>query len=411
MLFVYNVFINCYFTLIKIAAFFRKDAKKWVNGRAVFDQKISEFSALKNSVWIHAASLGEFEQGRPLIEKIKSKFPNQKIVLTFFSPSGYDIQKNYSNADIVTYFLSDNKSDVKRMLELFKPSLVIFIKYEFWFHTIKEIIDRKIPLVFISTVMRKDSYLLNPIASQLLRLLARVDKIFLQDKTSFKLLEQREFRNIELVGDTRLDRVIEIASQEFSDDIILHFISNRKVLVIGSLWESDLNVITLDLHNFIHEGWKIIIAPHKIEAQILKSIESIFYDKTSRYSSYENMDKQVLLIDQIGLLSRLYRFADFVYIGGGFGQGIHNILEPLAYCKPVAFGPKFHKFKEAEIAIEFAYGFEINEAGELVAIATKMTDSELKRYKQSIQEYLDQNRDASEKIFQYLQAKKWIPIC
>ncbi|MFZ1379902.1 MAG: glycosyltransferase N-terminal domain-containing protein, partial [Saprospiraceae bacterium] len=363
------------------------------------------------SVWIHAASLGEFEQGRPLIEKIKSKFPNQKIVLTFFSPSGYDIQKNYSNADIVTYFLSDNKSDVKRMLELFKPSLVIFIKYEFWFHTIKEIIDRKIPLVFISTVMRKDSYLLNPIASQLLRLLARVDKIFLQDKTSFKLLEQREFRNIELVGDTRLDRVIEIASQEFSDDIILHFISNRKVLVIGSLWESDLNVIALDLHNFIHEGWKIIIAPHKIEAQILKSIESIFYDKTSRYSSYENMDKQVLLIDQIGLLSRLYRFADFVYIGGGFGQGIHNILEPLAYCKPVAFGPKFHKFKEAEIAIEFAYGFEINEVGQLVAIATKMTDSELKRHKQSIQEYLDQNRDASEKIFQYLQAKKWIPIC
>ena len=413
MYFLYRILIKSYFKLIKFAAYFRTDARQWLEGRkniSAHFKNSKTFNSQKKSIWIHAASLGEFEQGRPLIELIKKNYPDQQIVLTFFSPSGFEIQKNYTLADVVTYFLSDLKDDADEMITLINPALVIFIKYEFWFNTLTALDKKAIPVIFISAIFRENSYLFSSYAKILLNKLKNVNHLFLQNESSFILLQDKKFTNISIVGDTRMDRVLDIANQDYKNERIEQFIGNNKVLIFGSLWEEDLMVIKQDLLNCISQSWKIIIAPHKIDADSIQKIEYQLPNLCLRYSDSSQNLNDVLIIDSIGILSKIYRYADFVYIGGGFGKGIHNILEALAYLKPVAFGPNYQKFNEANFAIEHQFAFEVKSQGDLLKIINQAKGKRLEEIKIEIGKYLNENKAASQKIIEYLQNQKLIPV-
>ena len=413
MYFLYRILIKGYFKLLKFAAYFRTDARQWLEGRKNISSHFKNsktFNSQKKSIWIHAASLGEFEQGRPLIELIKKNYPDQQIVLTFFSPSGFEIQKNYTLADVVTYFLSDLRDDVEQMITLINPALVIFIKYEFWFNTLTTLDKKAIPVIFISAVFREDSYLFSIYTKTLLAKLKTVNHLFLQNETSFKLLQEKKFTNISIAGDTRMDRVLDIANQDFENEKIEQFIGNKKVLIFGSLWEDDLVIIKHDILSCITQSWKIIIAPHKIDVDSIQKIESQLPNLCTRYSEISQNSKEVLIIDSIGILSKIYRYADFVYIGGGFGKGIHNILEALAYLKPVAFGPNYQKFNEANFAIQHQFAFEVKSSGDLFDLINQCNESRLAEIKIEIDKYLNENKAASQKIIEYLQNQKLIPV-
>lgn len=414
MLTLYNVFINIYFFAINLAALFRNDARNWVNGRKKNIQSYynsnKEQGSLK-SIWFHAASLGEFEQGRPLIELIKSKNPNAKIIVSFFSPSGYNQMLDYPYADSICYFLSDQKSDIAKMIDKINPSLVIFIKYEFWFNTLQYLQFKKIPTIFISSIFRKDHYLFSPLSKVFVQILQKTNHIFLQDAASFEALQKHNFLNITIGGDTRIDRTLQIASTDYRDPVVDQFCFGNKILVCGSLWNSDFEIIKNDLANLVKDNYKIIIAPHKIQKDFLYELE-IFFEKKLLLLSNSRIETickfNVLVIDSIGLLARIYRYATCVYIGGGFGQGIHNILEPLAYHKPVLIGPKYSKFHEAKIGIERSFVVSIHTQNDLCLAVKSIDNLRLQKIKSDIELFLNQNKNATENIYNYLIESKLI---
>ena len=354
----------------------------------------------KKLIWFHAASLGEFEQGRPLIEKMKSQYPDYQILMTFFSPSGYEIRKNYPHADIITYLPIDTKRNAERFLEATKPDMIFFIKYEFWFYFLKTATDKKIPTYYIAALFRPQQFFFAWYGKFMQPILQKISHYFVQNETSKKQLESIGINQISVVGDPRIDRVVELAAQAKKFPIVEDFCQGKNVMVIGSSWSQDEAILL----SFIAKNtdWKFIIAPHEIDEKHLQDIENQSLVKIIRYSKYEkNSDANLLLIDNIGMLNSLYGYGKIAYIGGGFGSGIHNTLEPMAYGLPVIFGPKYQKFEEANAMIstipQGAFSIKNNE--ELAAAFVFLKEE--KNYdaaSKTVMEYMEKNKGATEKI-------------
>ncbi len=351
----YNIFIHFYYFFIWIASFFNDKAKKWINGRkSLFNTLVDEAISGKY-IWFHCSSLGEFEQGRPVIEMIKKKNKAYKILITFFSPSGYEIRKNYEFADLVTYLPLDTPKMTRRFIELVNPQMVFFVKYDFWYNIIKCLKEKNIKVFLISGLFNKDQLFFKKYAGWYRNILRFFDHLFVQDETSKKLLQTIGINNVTVAGDNRFDRAYEIPDKAARIPLIEKFSEGKHIVIGGSTWEKDEKLLVKYINEFKNEKVKYIIAPHEISQSHIKSILETLEPDAVKYSEadHENIkNKKVLVIDNIGMLSALYRYASIAYIGGGFGKSIHNIMEPATFGLPVLFGPNHHKFREANDLIE-----------------------------------------------------------
>ena len=339
----YTISIQLHIIAIHIAALFNAKAKLWVKGRKTIFQKLTE--AIKEDqdiVWFHCASLGEFEQGKPIIEGYKLKYPNHKILLTFFSPSGYEIRKNYDLADWVFYLPSDTKKNAKKFISIVNPIKAIFIKYEFWFNYMAELNKKNIAFYSVSSIFRREQYFFKYdwAANQL----NNVSLFFVQDKNSKELLQNIGFTNCTVAGDTRFDSVIANTQNTVRIPLIEEFSKNKTTIICGSTWPKD----EVLLAKYIKENpnYNYIIAPHEMLkiSELRNKTNALLFSKASN-TNIKNSN--VLIIDSIGILSNIYKYGSLAYIGGGFGAGIHNILEASSFGLPVVFGPNYKKFNEA----------------------------------------------------------------
>ncbi|MEP7167811.1 MAG: glycosyltransferase N-terminal domain-containing protein [Bacteroidota bacterium] len=406
--FIYLAGVKIYGAAILAASFFNEKAKQWVEGRKNIFQIIrnSFNDKIEKRVWFHCASLGEFEQGKPIIEVVKKNYPEFKIVVSFFSPSGYEVRKNDSIEDYVFYLPLDGPQHAKKFLDLVQPSLVFFVKYDFWHFYIKELKKRKIPLYFISANFRPSQVFFQWYGKFFDKMLRRVTHLFVQNQQSLELLYRNSIPHVTVSGDTRFDRVFESSLNVKPLPEIEKFCDRKKIFVAGSTWHADEKVIA-DLINQSPEKFKFIIAPHEIkEDQINNFIKSVF-KKSIRYSELTKTgitDAEVLIIDNIGMLSSLYRYADIAYIGGAFGKGLHNVLEAVVFGKPVFFGPRYQKFPEASELIKNKTAFSISSAMELKNKIEELLSApdENEKIKTASKIYIEKNKGAANIIMNYL---------
>ncbi|MEA2041592.1 MAG: glycosyltransferase N-terminal domain-containing protein [Bacteroidota bacterium] len=328
-------------------------------------------------IWMHCASLGEFEQGRPLLERIKQQNPEVSIILTFFSPSGYEKRKNFELADKVFYLPADTLTNARRFVQSIRPDVVFFVKYEFWYRHLAEAQKAGAKLILIAGIFRQNQIFFKPWGGFFRKILRLFSHFYLQNTHSQKLLESIGINNSTVCGDPRFDRVQEIAAQEKSIKGIRAFKNNKLLLVAGSTWSPDEKLLT----QFIKQAdnnLKLMIAPHEIVNKRMAQIEKQFPQQVIRYSEIHEAnpkDKRILIIDNIGMLSYLYRYADICMTGGGFGVGIHNTLEAAVYAKPIIFGPNYKKFSEAKALVESGAGFPVSNQEELNEILNKLTEN------------------------------------
>lgn len=401
----YNLSVRLYFWMILLASLWNKKAKEWVNGRKhVFSSLEQQLAGSKFIIWVHCSSAGEFEQGKPIIEQLKQHYPGHKILVSFFSPSGYKVASRYSPADFITYLPLDTRENAHRFLSLVNPQLVIFIKYEFWHHHLSAAAFRHIPLLLVSAVFRKEQAFFKNYGRFYKQLLFLFRHIFVQDTASLQLLKEHGVSHCSLGGDTRFDRVKEIAETFAELPLIQQFAGKDKVLVAGSTWSDDEAVLsTLD-------GMKVILAPHEIHEPHLAEIEKRF-PNSIRYSQLqkETRNPQVLIIDNVGMLSRLYRYATIAYIGGGFTKdGIHNCLEAAVYGKPVLFGPNYKKYREARELIEAGGAISITDKEALQTKTDRWLNDpfELQKAGRAASNYIQENTGATQKVLAYIQEKR-----
>ena len=364
MRFFYNVFVYGYAFLIRLAAPFHAQAGQWVKGRkGIFLRMKQAVGKHEDIVWFHCASLGEFEQGRPVIESFKNTFPQYKVLLTFFSPSGYELRKNYEGADYIFYLPIDKPANARRFIRIFRPRLAVFIKYEYWYNYIKELSKNKIPLFFVSAVFRPQQYFFRPGAKWFRNQLQKVTWFQVQDKASSDLLNSIKVFHNQVGGDTRFDRVLKVAREEVSLPVIESFARGSDLLIGGSTWPPDETLLADYLRH--NREIKMIIAPHKVDTghieEIKKKFEAFYPVLYSEAGNEIPPECRVLVIDSIGLLSHLYRYGKLAYVGGGFGAGIHNLPEAAVYGIPVLFGPHHRRFREAHDLKACGGGFAISD--------------------------------------------------
>jgi 3-deoxy-D-manno-octulosonic-acid transferase len=407
----YNISIFSYLLLIKVSSLFNKKAKNWLEGRKdIFLRMELEVSDANDEqlIWFHCASLGEFEQGRPVIEKLKNIFPEKRILVTFFSPSGYNIRKNYDVADYVFYLPLDTKKNAKRFIEIWNPSVAIFVKYEFWNNYINELNISKIPIISISSIFRKKQRFFRSYGGWFKNQLKKITYFFLQNKESVDLLNSIGITNAIVSGDTRFDRVFEIQQNPKPFPDIENFIQGSIVIVAGSTWQKDYDLL-VPLVNEKFEGIKYIIAPHEINKDAISQLQKRISGKSVRLSDTDKTgfpEAQVLIIDEIGILSNVYQYASVAYVGGGFGKGIHNILEAAVFGMPVFFGPNYKKFEEARELIKYGGAFAVNNEKEFIGLTYKVLSNYnlLKEISEVAKEYVRLKKGASDKIVTFLQA-------
>lgn len=367
MAFLYNIGIRAYGLGIKLAAPFNEKASLLSKGRKQTRKQIKEFKRGKERlVWFHAASLGEFEQGRPVMERLREKEPNTKILLTFFSPSGYEIRKNYTGADYIYYLPGDTPGNAARFIKTFRPDAAVFVKYEFWYNYLNELHRNHIPVYLISAIFRPEQPFFKNWGGLHRKMLTFFDRLFVQDGQSVELLKNIGITRTHLTGDTRFDRVKQIADAAKDIETVRLFCNGHPSMVCGSTWPPDEDIL-MDYINHYSREYKWILAPHEIGESHIKAIMEKCQKKIARYTQAPTnlSEYDVLIIDCIGLLSSVYRYGNISYIGGGFGVGIHNTLEAAVYGIPVIFGPKYHKFNEAITLIKEGGGFSINNGTEL----------------------------------------------
>lgn len=374
MLFTYNIVIRFYYAIIYILSFFNKKAQLWIQGR-----KNNAITPLPGCIWFHFASLGEFEQGRPVLEKLKALYPDKPIAITFFSPSGYEIRKNTPLADAVYYLPLDTAANAQRFIDILQPEMAIFTKYEYWYHFFNVLQKRQIPLYIISGIFRPGQIFFKWYGSLHRKMLGMVTRFFVQDEASKNLLLSLQKDNVTVSGDTRFDRVWANAQAPKELPLIAEFKAGQKVFIGGSTWPKDeellAGLITL------YPDWKFIFAPHEIGEEKINHLMGLLpADQTARFSQIADRKSnlsnfRILVIDNIGMLSSLYQYGEVAYIGGGFGVGIHNTLEAAAFGLPVIFGPNYQRFREARELIEFKAGISIGNMDELKQAADLlMTD-------------------------------------
>jgi 3-deoxy-D-manno-octulosonic-acid transferase len=404
MKFLYTWAIWSYGLLIKIAALYHPKAKKWVQGRKGLFDRLAK-ADIKNAIWIHAASLGEFEQGRPIIEAIRLKNPNQKILLTFYSPSGYEIKKNYKGVDLVSYMPLDTPRNAKQFIEIVQPKCAIFIKYEFWHHHIRALAHYKIPIYSVSALFRTDQIFFQWYGQFFKQSLHFFKYIFVQNQTSLDVLLDKGISNCLVAGDTRVDRVWDIRQQAKIFPLIETFSKGHEVLIAGSTWQTDEAILIEFCKEYQPNlPFKIIIAPHEINENHIQSlIRKIPIElDVVRYSNSKNLnvsEAEIMIIDNIGMLNAIYRYGKWAYIGGAFGAGLHNTLEPIAFGLPVVFGKKHQKFEEARWLVQHQGGFSIKDYQSFKNIMNQLSKAEFYNLaSKKALTYIEQNRGASEII-------------
>lgn len=435
----YNTFLILYNFAFRLAAVFNKKARLGLAGRiGIFDKINANKNSLKQEVvWMHCASLGEFEQGRPVLEALKQVSPTVTIILTFFSASGYEVMKEYKGADQIYYLPIDSAGNAKKITEAINPTLVLWVKYEFWYYYLTELKKRNIPVLLISGIFRDNQPFFKWYGNIWRRMLNCFAHIFVQNETSKHLLSGVGVQNeVSFTGDTRFDRVIEIAEKFERISLIESFCGNNKVFVAGSTWEED----EAELTHYVKANpqIKFIIAPHEIDEDNLKDVkkefrESVFFSELpallqieaaagkaqNSNIQQENNDEltekkqqkipNVLIIDNVGMLSRLYYYADITYVGGGFGaDGVHNVLEAAVYGKPVIYGPEFEKYSEAIGLVECGGGITIENALELEVTLNELWKNEglLRQKSNAAKTFVYSNAGATQKIIQFIQEKR-----
>jgi len=415
-LFLYTIFLFLFKAGVRVAAIKSNKAKQWLAGRKDIFQRLEQnISKQDKIIWFHCASLGEFEQGRPVLEKIKISYPGYKILITFFSPSGFEVRKNYTGADYIFYLPIDSARNAKKFLDIVHPSLVVFVKYEYWYYYFKSIGERKIPFLLISAVFRADQPFFKWYGSLYKKMLACFTHIFVQDNQSNELLHRIGFtENVSIAGDTRFDRVVEIADQFEPIPAIENYCSNSKVIIAGSTWADDEKMLQSLAQNINDSSVKLIIAPHETGKDHINEIQKLFsssvlYSQLTTHHSQLTTQNSPLIIDSIGILSRLYKYAYITYIGGGFTRdGIHNSLEAAVYGKPVVFGPVYNKYREAVELIDAEGAKSFSTADELKQIIyTLLNDKEEYEQKCKLAEqYVRLNAGATAKILKYIQENR-----
>jgi 3-deoxy-D-manno-octulosonic-acid transferase len=412
-LFLYNLGIRVYCFAISIASVFNKKARLWLRGRKeIFGQIRQKVDPASENIWFHCSSLGEFEQGRPVMEKIRTAFPGKKILLTFFSPSGYEIRKNWPGADYVFYLPADTRKNAERFIEIVRPSVVFFIKYEFWYHYLSQLKGDGIKTYLISGIFRPGQIFFRSYGKWFRQILESFTHLFVQDDESASLLKSIGFSNLTVCGDTRFDRVFSIAQKAGDLPLVKSFCSGKMTVVAGSTWPPDEEILI----RFINEKTlpvRYIIVPHEIHENGIRHLIDSIKVKTLRYSSVagsspadssEFGDAEVLVIDVIGILSSVYKYGSTAYIGGGFGKGIHNILEAATFGLPVIFGPNYQKFREAVDLVKLKGAFPVNDFdGFSKIINTLISDHQLlKNAGESAGQYVKSKIGATDSITKFV---------
>lgn len=401
----YSFVIHTYSLAAFIASFFNEKARLWRNGRKdIYTHLREKAGKSKHWVWFHAASLGEFEQGRPVIEALKKERPDLAVLLTFFSPSGYEIRKDYAFADCIAYLPVDTLKNAKRINQIFHFEAVFFIKYEFWFNYLHILFRNKVPVYFISARFRPKQHFFRWFGEWFRKHLRQVNQFFVQDLDSAKLLNSIGINQFTITGDTRFDRVAGLALQAARFPLIEAFKGENELFIAGSSWPEDERLLIPAVKK-LPSNFKIIIAPHDVSPSHVQAIRKQIGENSCLYSQYNpETNCNILIIDSIGILSQLYQYARFVYIGGGFGKNIHNIQEPVTFGCPVIFGPKHENFTEAIDLCKSGGAFAVHDAISLETIMEQMAANDKFRSDASkiCKNYVAQQIGATEKIMLYL---------
>ena len=403
----YHLILQLYKLGIRIASIWQPKAKAWISGRKNWRANLkSTFKeAPKSVIWFHCASLGEFEQGRPLMEQIKQEQPEQKIVLTFFSPSGYEVRKNYQGADYIWYLPLDTQQNAVDLVNLIQPRMAIFVKYEFWYHFLQTLQLQDITTYLIGGLFRQDQYFFKWYGKRYLSLLKGFSHIFVQNDSSKRLLEKHGVSAVAIAGDPRIDRVVHIAQTVRRFPMVESFKNKQPLLVLGSTHPKDITIWS----NFItkNKDWKILIVPHEVEDSAIQQLENSLPVLTHRYTALDkntsHLPHPILIMDTIGMLNQLYQYAGVVYIGGGFDEGIHNTLEPAVFGVPILIGPKYEKFEEAKRMLQTKGMRRIQKEADVQPIMNELQTATLrKELGAKNKEFILTNRGGTKKIYDFL---------
>ena len=402
-MFLYNISIVLYYIVVAFVSLWDKKAKQWIVGRKdIFKRMAEVISPEDKVVWIHAASLGEFEQGRPVIEKIRERQPEYKILVTFYSPSGYEIRKNYAGADYIFYLPIDTPGNAKKFLDVAHPEIAIIVKYEFWLNLLSELKRRGVRTYLISAIFRRNSIFFRSYGSIWRQALDSFEQMFVQNEESKELLHEIGFDNVVVAGDTRFDRVAEIARNVKKVPIVERFKGDSPLFVAGSTWGPDEEILQTLIND--NPQIKFVVAPHEMENSRIERIIAQTKGGAVRYTQCNEVSDfsktQVLILDTIGILSSVYGYATWSYIGGGFGVGIHNTLEAATFGLPIAFGPNYQKFKEARDMVALGAATKVESAEDLSAWFAPLRDdkSALQRAGSAAKSYTQRNQGATSLI-------------
>ena len=405
--FIYHILLNIVWFGLHVVALFNAKIKLFVRGRKqTFSILEDKLTSADKTIWMHVASLGEFEQGLPILERLRAQYPNHKLVLSFFSPSGYEVKKNTTAADVVVYLPMDSLSNAKRFLKLVRPELAIFVKYEVWPNYLDQLKKSNTPTILISAIFSKRQIYFKPYGGFMRKSLQKFDTYFVQDDDSKKLLDSIGITKVQVGGDTRLDRVSEILERNNCLDFMDRFKNNQLCLVAGSTWPEDESIL-IDYINRTEERLKFVIAPHQIKPAHVAKITAALQKPSICYSALGDQNLKeidVLIIDTIGLLTKIYSYANIAYVGGGFATGLHNTMEPAVFGVPIIIGPQFEGFKEAE---------DLVREGGIVPVSSKDSFSNLMNdfltHPTTLQnkgkinsDYINSNKGASDLIMKYI---------
>lgn len=407
---IYRFATGSYYSLIHVAALFNAKAARFTAGRRNLLHQIAQSVSgdSRPRIWVHCASLGEFEQGRPVMDAIRTQYPDYAIFLTFFSPSGYDVRKNYAGVDYVFYLPLDTPKNARAFLDIINPKCCIFIKYELWYYYLATIKSRGVPALLVSAIFSQEQGFFKWYGGLQRTMLNAFTTLFVQDNSSYNLLNSIGIHNVIVSGDTRFDRVIEAAAEHANLPIAAQFCEGAQgIIVAGSTWPDDETILAATLRQ-LQQGWKLILAPHEVDENHLKDIERHFDGQIVRWSANSiNTHHRVLLIDTIGVLSQLYHYGTVAYIGGGFGkEGVHNVLEAAVYGKPCLFGPVYHQFIEAEALVRKGGAEVVNSSADVFAAIRnyEKNPSALQHAGQVAQQYVTSNGGATQQVMEGLKS-------
>jgi len=412
----YHISIYTYQFFVWLVSPFNTKAKLWIQGRKDFKNQVysSQFWIKRSTssaplAWFHSASLGEFEQARPVIEKYKENFPSHLILLTFFSPSGYEIRKNYTGVDFICYLPIDTAKNAREFIEMFQPSVVFFVKYEFWYNYLRILSEKEIPVISFSTIFRANQVFFKSYGGFYRNILSYFTHIFVQNKKSFELLKSINIQQISIGGDTRFDRVKQIADAKKEIEVVEKFKDNKPLLIVGSCWQQDFEVIAPMLNEFEHD-LKVIIAPHEIHDEEITAWQKVLKKTSIKFSAIQQLtDTEIatantLFIDNIGMLSSLYQYADFAWVGGAYRKGLHNTLEAATFGLPIFFGNNnYQKFQEAMDLISIGGAFVIADTAQFKnSFEPLYFDVDLRKEKSAlIEKYVKENLGCTDKIITF----------